>query len=300
MDIREIISEELKKIFKENYPSGAEYDSNAPWKSDDNIRAGEVASESKLDIIFSDDSEFAIFKDANGNKYIFYIQSLDKEDYEPYANREEKYLGRDEDGMPSLEYGDWDIDGYVIYNYVNNNLDKIKVGNGLEDAESGDYKLVKIDDELRTDLASMAKYYKNEKTANDFLEALGVSKPIQEGVSIDNYTKTSGDYFNKMLVYLKRIKDATESNPEFSDDKKEEILSIIESMIDSVKNHIKQMIDAVGIDDGLEEMFSDKIIRTDRMMTPTGTLFFMDALEESAKKLKDLLHEHKKDNKRGA
>jgi hypothetical protein len=184
MNIRKIIQEELKKVFSENYPMGAEYHPDAPWNQVDNTREGEKAKQIKYKLIWTDESEFAFLKDAAGNTYVFYIDGIDKDELEPYADREENYLGRDEDGMPDVEYGDWEITGDVIENYVNDNLNSLRVGKGLDDYESAEYELVMLDDELRNDLLTIAPYIKDEKKRAAFLSAL--SNQVSEGGVTDN------------------------------------------------------------------------------------------------------------------
>jgi len=179
MDIRQIIREEVRKVLSENYPWGAEYDSSAPWNQVDNTRAGEKAKKSVYDLIWSDNTEFAFFKGPDGNTYVLYIDSINRDDLEPYADREEMYMGRDEDGMPDIEYGDWEITGEVLYNYVNDNLDSMRIGKGLDDFESAEYDLVALDEELRQDLLSTAKYIKNEKLRNQFIQV--VTGQVNEG-----------------------------------------------------------------------------------------------------------------------
>lgn len=184
MNIRKIIQEELKKVFSENYPMGAEYHPDAPWNQVDNTREGERAKQIKYKIIWTDETEFAFLKDAAGNTYVLYIDGIDKNKFEPYADREEMYLGRDEDGMSDVEYGDWKITGDVIENYVNDNLNSIRVGKGLDDYESSEYELVMLDDELRNDLLTIAPYIKNEKKRAAFLGVL--SNQVSESGITDN------------------------------------------------------------------------------------------------------------------
>jgi hypothetical protein len=170
MDIRKIIREEVGKVFSENYPWGAEYDPNAPWNQVDNVRPGERAKKTTFNIYWTDDSEFAFFSGPDGNKYVMYLEAIDKDELEPYADREEKYMGRDEDGMPDIEYGDWEITSDVIENYVNDN--NMRIGKGLNDWENGEHDLVMLDDELRQDLLGTAKYFKDEKKRQQFINAI--------------------------------------------------------------------------------------------------------------------------------
>ena len=149
MNIRKIIKEELRKIVSENYPMGAEHDSNAPWNQVDNP-PGTKAGSIDYKLIWTDDSEFAFFKDAAGNTYVCYIDGIDRDDLAPYADREEHFEGHDEDGDPMVDYSDdWEVDGEVIENYINDMNPSI--GKGLADYEDGEHDLVMLDDELRGD-----------------------------------------------------------------------------------------------------------------------------------------------------
>ena len=167
MDIRQIIKEEIRRAFNENYPAGAQHDPNAPWNQDDsNIRRGDVARDIKYKLMWTDEVEFAFFKDEAGNTYVTYIDSIDRDDLEPYADREETFDGYDEDGFPMVSHGDWEITQDVIDNYIN---DEARVGKGLDAYESGEYNLVMLDDELRQDLLSVSKYM-DEKHKQDFID----------------------------------------------------------------------------------------------------------------------------------
>jgi len=194
MNIKKIISEEVRKIFKENYPMGAEFDSNAPWNQDDNVRQGQKASESNYDLLWAD-NEFAFFKGQDGNVYVLYVDAIEKSDLEPFADREEEFLGKDEDGMPEVEYGDWEITDEVLENFVN--ASDITVGSGIDDYESGEYDLVMLDDRLRKELLSLAKYIKNDRARESFISILsgnvsegGVTDKIVNQQTMDTPTGT--------------------------------------------------------------------------------------------------------------
>ncbi len=172
MNIRKIIREELSKInMNENYPMGAENDPSAPWNQEDNTRSGERAGDIKYELIWTDEKEFAFFKCPEG-VCVMNIDSIDRSELEPYADREKSYLGKDEDGLADVEYGDWEINGDVIENYVNDNLDSLSKGKGFDDYETGEYDLVMLDDEIRRDLMSMAKYIKGDVRRESFINVL--------------------------------------------------------------------------------------------------------------------------------
>lgn len=182
-------SENLMNM-NENYPMGAQYDSRAPWNQVDNTREGEKAKKIVYNLLWTDNTEFAFFECPQGT-CVLYIDSIDRNELEPYADREETYLGKDEDGMPDIEYGDWEITGEVIENYVNDNLESMKMGKGLDDYESGNYDLVLLDDELRADLMGIAKYIKNDRDRNEFIKV--VSGQVNEAGVTDLVNKETMD-----------------------------------------------------------------------------------------------------------
>ena len=182
MNIRKIIREELAKVFSENYPMGAQHDPSAPWNQVDNTREGDRAKQIVYKLLWTDNSEFAFFQCPKGT-CVMYIDSINKDELEPYADREEKYLGTDEDGLPDIEYGDWEITADVIENYVNDNLDSMRIGKGLADYENGEHELVLLDDELREDLMGTAKYIKDDREREQFISV--VSGQIREGGIVD-------------------------------------------------------------------------------------------------------------------
>ncbi|MEK6829534.1 MAG: hypothetical protein AABY15_05400 [Nanoarchaeota archaeon] len=182
MNVREIIQEEIRKILSENYPLGAAQDPSAPWNQVDNIKQGDVAENIIYSLIWTDSSEFAVFKDAQGNKYLFYLGAVDKSDLEPYADREEEYMGRDEDGDPIVDYGEWEITDDVVENYVNDNLSSLQIGKGLSDYENG-FDLIMIDEELRMDLMDLTRFFKDENRKAGFINAISGAQVSESGVT---------------------------------------------------------------------------------------------------------------------
>jgi len=298
MDIKKIISEEFKRVM-ENYPAGAQNDPSAPWNQEDpKYSGGEKADEIKFKVVwYKDNAGTTLFKDGKGNLYAL-ASDFSDEAMKDYGSREMTDVGQDEDGFADYEYGELEIDEEAVENYVNANIDSIGVGKGLSDHEQG--MLALVDDEVMEDVMGLANFYikrGNEETGKELKQVLqgGINETVEESIATDQYTKKSGGYFDKMLIYLQRIEYATQSNPEFSPEKKAEVTAIIDSMRESIKKHIKLMMDASIPDNELAEI-SDKLVHTDRMMTPTGTLFFMSAMEESINRIKKLLHEPKKNN----
>jgi hypothetical protein len=168
MDIRKIIQEELKKVFSENYPMGAAQDPSAPWNQVEPV-AKLKANEHVFNLLFWH-QENAFFE-KGGKYYVFNVDSVDKGDYSEYASRDEFYGGRDEDGMPNVDYGDWEIDSNVIDNYVNDNYGNLTYGHGFSDYENG-VQMVEVDQALLNDLMSTANYINNDADRASYISAI--------------------------------------------------------------------------------------------------------------------------------
>jgi hypothetical protein len=167
MNLRKHIQKEIGRILSENdnLPWGAQYIKDAPYNQEDGpVRMGKAPKEEKYQTIwYESNSGLAILKDASGKLYAFSTDSVDYEDYEPYADRDEIDLGKDEDGMADTELSDWSLNRDVIQNYVNDNLDLIQTGKGLSDYDDG-ISLVEIDEDLKMELLNFAtKYIRNGK-----------------------------------------------------------------------------------------------------------------------------------------
>jgi hypothetical protein len=168
--------------YASNLPAGAEYDSNAPWNQKDPT-PGERAKEINFEVIwYAYNAGFAIIKDKKGRLYAFNTEMVEDSDYEPYADRDETFEGFDEDGDPMVEYGDWELEDYIIENYINDNMSEVKVGKGLDAWESGDYHAAEIDDEIKADLEGTAKYIKNTQDKQKLLGILGGINEIAEKI----------------------------------------------------------------------------------------------------------------------
>ena len=132
-----------------NLPAGAEFDPNAPWNRQEPKRVrGERPSKKFVEIKYSN-PEIAIFKDLNsGELYVFYYGDIDSKLLEPYVDR---YGTLDPEG--DMEYDDnYEVDDDVLENYVNDNFQRLRKGEGSEDFESGNFDLVLINEELKDDL----------------------------------------------------------------------------------------------------------------------------------------------------
>lgn len=165
MNLRKQIQKEISRMLSENdnLPWGAEFISDAPYnQSDAVIRKGQEPRGNKyMPVWYGYNEGVAILKDSDGKLYTFGYEMVDKEDFEPYADRE--IVDYDEDGYP--EYSDVELDGSILAAYANDNLDKLSTGVGLADYEDG-LDIVLIDQALREDLLNFAtKYVKSNKEA---------------------------------------------------------------------------------------------------------------------------------------
>lgn len=150
--LTEMIGQDMSE--NSNLPAGAENDPRAPWNQNDNF-TNPRTSKNKLLSVVAMNSEIAILTDKQGGLYAFYYYDLDNSDLSDYASIEITGSYRDEDGDVSYDYADdFEIDEDVIENYVNDNLDIITKGEGLDAWENGDL-LVKIDKDLKDDLLRM-------------------------------------------------------------------------------------------------------------------------------------------------
>jgi hypothetical protein len=205
----------MKKIKENNsnLPMGAEYMSDASWRDGENQKVGKEAKEYKMDVIFSDNSEIAVLQDkSSGKKYIFNIYLLDKDELEPYATRSILGVDFDEDGMPDEELGDWDINSEVIENYINDNLEHLTTGKGLEDYENTQADLVELDDDLKDELKTLARYQKDSTSylkaidSEDFKINESVRMIVRDVIS-ESMAKDNIPLLKKALLKLKGVSD---------------------------------------------------------------------------------------------
>lgn len=129
---------------------------NHPANQPDPVyRKGTRVKNPELDVI-GYNPELALVKSSDGSLYVFNYDHIDREEFLNYADRE--VIGSEPDGEGGYddEYSDeWDIDEDVLTSFINDNSDNFKIGEGYDDYHSGDFDLVKIDNELRQDLLDM-------------------------------------------------------------------------------------------------------------------------------------------------
>lgn len=127
--------------------------------------------------------EFAILKDKAGDLYALYYGNIPEEELNTISDElgytEEEVVGRDEDGMPDVEY---------YYNWENDDDEKLSIlaayadtvdaaGEGLEDWESGNFDLVKLDDELKAELSGL---YDKDETITEILSGINEDEESAE------------------------------------------------------------------------------------------------------------------------
>jgi len=136
-----------------NYLAGTENDPNSPWNQDAEYKEPSTPKNIQLTVI-AYNNEIAILKSKNGELYVFNYDFIDKDKFFDYAEVEKTYVGKDEDGYPEYEYGDFEIDKDVLERYINASLNSLSKGKGIDSFEAGD-ELVKIDEPLKNELVSL-------------------------------------------------------------------------------------------------------------------------------------------------
>lgn len=190
----------MKKLKEDNsnLPAGAEYASNAPWREGENTKDAKEPSEYKMEILSFDSSDgYAIFKDkSSGVDYVFNAEIVDLDEFEEYADREEIFHGRDEDGDPIIEYGEWELDEDVIDRYVNDNIKHMNIGKGLSSWEDGDCELVELDSELEEELGLKTNTMEESKNA--------IRMVVREVIS-ESFEDYDMSFLKKLKLKLKGV-----------------------------------------------------------------------------------------------
>jgi len=143
------------------YPAGAEHDSAAPYNQQEpDTTSPKQPKQVQLEPI-AFNREVILFKSPDGAMYVFYHDNIDKNALKDYASLTRHYVGKDEEGQPDYDYDDdFEINADVISHYVNDNLESLSKGVGLDDYEQG-VDLVKVDDSLKQELLSLYDKDKN-------------------------------------------------------------------------------------------------------------------------------------------
>lgn len=193
------------ELEEDNYPAGAANDSNAPWNQKEPTMSSPNQPQSiEFEVIFFDGEHAFLVKD--GKKYVYHVDSAERDDYADYAEREGE-TDYDEDG-PYMSYsGDFEIDGEVIERFINDNLGNLSFGKGLDDYEAG-MDVVEIDRELRYDLTDLIKYAKDKE---GFIAALAPIGGMEETTTAGS---VGGQFTTKMGTGNLPIGKAMGSNVE--------------------------------------------------------------------------------------
>jgi hypothetical protein len=150
--LREMIGGD-KLMELDNYPAGAEFDSRAPYnQSEPNYTKPIEPSQRNFELVGMG-SEIAILKGQDG-MYVFYHDHLGEDELSDYSEIEQYFIGKDEDGDPQFEYGDFEKTPEAVENYINDNVNSLSLGSGLDSYEE-DVNLVKLDDELKNYILSL-------------------------------------------------------------------------------------------------------------------------------------------------
>lgn len=213
----------LSEMGESNLPMGAEYDSNAPYNEKE-PKQGLRADQGDFDLLYSDDKEFALFKGRDDKFYVYYIPSAENDEYAEYADREEIVHGKDEDGFADVELGEWEMDDYIVENYVNDHFSLEDAGKGYADWENG-APISIIDQELKQELMSLADIIKGDNRRKRYVKILN-NIPVGETTT----AASSGSFVGKMsgdMPIHKGIspKDAI-SNVKEDDKKKDKSLGL--------------------------------------------------------------------------
>lgn len=170
----DMIIKSVKKLSEDNYPAGARNDSNAPYNQSDTPNNGIRPTEMVFDLVI-DFLQMAIFE-KDGKYFIFNYENFDKNEFADYADRDEDLEGY-EDGMPMINYGDFEINEEIINNFVNDNYKHLSFGKGLNDYENG-VNMVQIDQDIIDEILTYTKYVSPEIKNNviNILNNLTVSE----------------------------------------------------------------------------------------------------------------------------
>lgn len=239
-------------VDEDNLPAGAKYDSSAPWNQPE-PKQGIRPKTYPFNIKWYH-QDIAIFE-KDGKFYAYNVESADNSEYSDYADREEKFLGRDEDGMPDVEYGDWEIDENIISSYVNDNIEHLSFGKGLVDWENG-VEMVEITSDLAQDLMSLANYIKGPvgEQLYNILSSINLEETTSTG-------SVGGSYVGKLSV------------------------SPITTQQSNVASEIKSSIDEINSNSGKSEILDS--LRPFVEQSPDSLMLFWLSNEATLKQIVD-------------
>jgi hypothetical protein len=188
-EAKQAVEAELSQMIggeKEEIEEGDWFDSHPDHPANQSDPRYTKASVNSNELAFEGvhlNQEFAILKDKAGDLYALYYGNIPEEELNTISDElgytEEEVVGRDEDGMPDVEY---------YYNWENDDDEKLsilaayadtvdKAGEGLEDWESGNFDLVKLDDELKAELSGL---YDKDETITEILSGINEDEESSE------------------------------------------------------------------------------------------------------------------------
>ena len=181
-EAKKILDDEISNMMgvgKEGIEEGDWFDSHPDHPANQSDPRYTKASVNPNQLAFEGvhlNQEFAILKDGEGDLYALYYDNIPEETLNSISDdlgyTEAEVVGRDEDGMPDVEY---------YYNWQNNDDEKLTIlaayadsigdnyGEGKQHWESGEFELVKMDDELKAELNEL---YDKDKTITEILSGV--------------------------------------------------------------------------------------------------------------------------------
>jgi len=124
---------------------------NERWNGEDDAESDpKVPHDIPFKCLEEDGSEIAIFQNIHTKKYYcFPFADMDEHDFYEYASLP-MYRVDDEYGKTwEIDYEYFEFNEDVLENYVNDNLNLLNYGEGLEDYEAGEANFILIDETLK-------------------------------------------------------------------------------------------------------------------------------------------------------
>lgn len=177
------------------YPTGAQNDPNAPYNRED--PEAEIEGKSKngpssgIEFKVAEmDSEYALLKDPKDPKslYAAWIDDPKGIGLEEYRESYRNAIGKDEDGDIDYDVESGEITEESIENWIWNEVEKKDIGEGIDDLESGNFIVVKFDDEVAIDIYdtyAKAKSDEYRKTLKHFRRPASRSQKLKYSDMMD-------------------------------------------------------------------------------------------------------------------
>jgi len=145
-DQKEIDKGEEKEMEEHNYKHG------------DYVGDSEPKHVPKVyNVLLKIDSDLALME-KGGELYVFKLPD-ESEFHDPEYVSAPGEAEHSEDGWNTIyDYEDVDIDEDAIELYVNDNFNELRDGQGFNAYDSGEYDIIKLDDEIKADLLGLANY----------------------------------------------------------------------------------------------------------------------------------------------